>query len=435
MPWFVARGHGCQGPNPWAVVKGTPDSPQDKVACHATEDSARAQVRALYAAEGGNNMTVRASYLSDITSMQFDENDGKFVSWVHALPLGEYKHPVYGTMSITVDRAKRFAENVKNKIRGIDPSINYVHNNNDAAAGWVKDADARADGVWLLVEWVKDAAQSIKDKKWRYFSSEFEDEWTDPTGNKHKDVLFGGALTNRPFMKNLVPINLSENTVDNAFELVSAITGSSVDNLRGGDNMALGEEDLDKIVTKLTEKIAGKATPPGGEGGGNSGGILDLSEAGELRQLAEENPLVQALINQLEANGTNLADMRRKLQEEQITARLAEFDRSKIVLTPVAKEIVYKLLTEMPVELHEQFWKLMTTMRNSNALLVELGERAGARVNYGEEKSAKQRFTEATNVLVGQGTSYADAVQKVAEQNPQLYDEYRREAFAFRTTS
>src|SRR4029077_1534061 len=45
---------------------------------------------------------------------------------------------------------------------------------------------------------------------WRYFSADFTDVWTDPQGVEHQDVLFGGGLTNRPYMKNLLPVNLSE---------------------------------------------------------------------------------------------------------------------------------------------------------------------------------------------------------------------------------
>ena len=48
MPWHIAKGHGCSGAKPWAVVK---DSDGSKVGCHATEESAKAQLAALYASE------------------------------------------------------------------------------------------------------------------------------------------------------------------------------------------------------------------------------------------------------------------------------------------------------------------------------------------------------------------------------------------------
>jgi hypothetical protein len=41
-------------------------------------------------------------------------------------------------------------------------------------------------------------------------SIDYDDEWCDGKGNCFDDVLFGAALTNRPFMKDLNPINLME---------------------------------------------------------------------------------------------------------------------------------------------------------------------------------------------------------------------------------
>lgn len=48
MPYSIARGKGCSPSKPWAVVKDTDGS---VVACHASKESALAQIRALYAAE------------------------------------------------------------------------------------------------------------------------------------------------------------------------------------------------------------------------------------------------------------------------------------------------------------------------------------------------------------------------------------------------
>src|SRR5258706_10837626 len=115
-------------------------------------------------------------YLIDISSIQLDEKDGTTSSWVHALPLGDYNHPVWGKISVTTEKAKRFADNIKNKIRGIDPSINYNHNNEDVASGWVKDGESRDTGLWVLVEWTKTAVEKIKAKEYRYFSAEYKDE-------------------------------------------------------------------------------------------------------------------------------------------------------------------------------------------------------------------------------------------------------------------
>jgi hypothetical protein len=364
-------------------------------------------------------MTVKASYFIDVSGLKLSEETDAVAKWVHALPIGKYKHPVYGDIDVSAERSKRFADSVKNKVRGIDPSINYDHNNAGDASGWVKDAESRNDGLWLLVEWTKTAIEKIKEKAYKYFSTEFHDEWEDPQGNKHTDVIFGGALTNRPFIKDLVPVNLSETTIDTAFELVSAITGSDKDSLKGG-NMPLSDEDLKKIVegvaTKLTET---KVADPG---------IKKLTDIPELKALAEENPTVATLIKFVETQNIELATNAKSLKEAEIAAKLAEFDRSKIVLTPVARQLAQNIMMELDEELIEPFWKLMEAMKRGNSFLVELGERAGATVNYGSHKSAAKQFDELTAKLKTENKlSDADAYEQAARENPALYNSYRKE--------
>ena len=370
-------------------------------------------------------MSYKASFLVDLSGVTLSEENNTTSSWVHALPLGSYKHPIYGTIDVTIERAKRFAASVVEKVRGIEPSINYDHNNNAPAAGWVKNAEERSDGLWLFVEWTADAVDAIKKKTYRYFSAEFADIWEDAQEKKFTDVILGGALTNRPFMKNLVPVNLSEATYDNAFELVAAVQGVSVDSLKGGKTEMTPEEIAAVVEKTLAEKLE-KLTPPTPPA---PAGELNLSDVTELKQLAEDNPLVAALIRQVETQGVNIVETQKQLRETEIETRLAEFDRSKLVLTPVAKKLVRTLLSEIPHEQHTAFWQLMDHMRKSQGFLVDLSEKAGVNVKYGVDRSASKRFNELVNKELANGTPYADAVSLVAAQNVELYDEYRKETF------
>jgi len=369
-------------------------------------------------------MGTSSSFLVDAFTLTFEESDGKQSSWVHALGLGSFRHPTYGTIDLTTDRIKNFADSVKNKIRGtVEPSINYVHDNNNVAAGWVKDAESRSDGLWVFVEWVSDAAKAILEKKWRYFSSEFTDEWEDPQGTKHKDVFIGGALTNRPFMKNLVPVNLSEDTVDMALDLVSLISGVDKDSLKGGNGMELSDADVQKIVEGLATKLAPTTTPPV-----PPVPQVSLMDIPELKALAEENPMVKLLLDQVEKQNADLAKGATSLKEAEIARKLTEFDRSKIVLTPVAKELTEKLAMAIPEALSDDFWKLLTEMKRGSSFLVELGERTGATVNYGTPKSYVKQFDElAASLKSEHKLSDADSYERAASQNPALYAKYRAE--------
>src|SRR5262245_25989773 len=135
-------------------------------------------------------------------------------TWVHALPFGSYQHPLHGEMVFDAAKLSALAASVTSHVRGIDPDIDYDHKTDPAkgnkAAGWLKGAKVDANGLQLKIDFTPQARQELADKQYRYFSPEFADEWTDAQGTVHKDVLMGGGLTNRPYMKNLFPVNLSE---------------------------------------------------------------------------------------------------------------------------------------------------------------------------------------------------------------------------------
>lgn len=151
-------------------------------------------------------------FLVDLEGVELDENDPGTARWIQAFPIGKWKHPTYGDIEMTLDRAVNMAANVNAGVRGQDLDIDYDHKEYRAdAAGWVQQAEARSDGLWLNVEWTREAFQKLKDKAYKYFSPEFANVWEHTaTGRKFKDVLFGGALTNRPHLKGILPINLSE---------------------------------------------------------------------------------------------------------------------------------------------------------------------------------------------------------------------------------
>lgn len=411
MPWEVRM----DGSRHCVYKKGT----NSKIACHDTHEQAMAQVRALYAQEGGK-MAENLSYIVSLSDLKLEGD----TTWIHALPFGQYKHPLWGVIDASMEKVSGLAESVKKKIRGIDPSINLNHDNDspDGAAAWVKDAEVRSNGLWLFVEFVKDAAQKVRDKKFKYFSVEFADEWEDSEGKKHKDVVIGGALTNRPFMKNLVPINLSEGVIDNAFDLVSGITGKEVATLKEG---SMDEKDLQKIIDGVVAKLAEvkPTTEP------TKTDVAKLEEIEEFRKLAEVNPVAKSLLAHFEHQAKAIAESGKKMRETLVDSQLAEFDNSKMALTPASKELAREIMLAIPDEVTGKFLQFMEGVRTSANFMVELGERSGAGVRRGftmGEKTATQEFSERTQeLMLNEKIDFLTAVEKVAAADPALYERYR----------
>lgn len=76
------------------------------------------------------------------------------------------------------------------------------------AAGWIKALQARADGIWAIVEWTEPAFELIKTKAYRYFSPAFRHR-----ADGRITSIVGGGLTNRPNFE-LTALAQQENTMD-----------------------------------------------------------------------------------------------------------------------------------------------------------------------------------------------------------------------------
>lgn len=350
-------------------------------------------------------------------------------SWVHALPVGTYEHPVYGKMEFTPEKIGRFAASVTNKVRGVDPDIDYDHKAQDGkAAGWVRGAEARADGLYLNVDWTKPAAASIEAGEYRYFSPEFDDEWTDAAGIKHEDVLFGGALTNRPFLKDLLPVNLSEITT-------TQLTGGTLDPKALRIALKLAEGATDDEVVAAIKKLSEPPTPVPPT-------LLPTPPQGvtedALAKLLSEHPVLKELnerVTRAEAAAT-ASDRARQLSETR--ARLSGLQATqggrRYVLPPaVIDAIAEGTVVGDPIKMSEAFVGSLEQLTKVG--FVELGERG--KMGSRTEKDATQQLGElvvaaqsAHFKATGKQLAYTDAVRGIVRQNPELYDSYRQDSYA-----
>ena len=150
--------------------------------------------------------------------MRFDEigSDGFHRSWIMLFPEGKYEHPEYGDLSFTHQSLAEIKRHFDQRTRHIDIALDANHDQNQAT-GWLEQLELRPAlasgapaGLWGLVRWTPYGMQLLKDQLYRYFSPEFG-PWKDPaSGRVYQNVLMGGGLTNRPFLKDMGPVQLSE---------------------------------------------------------------------------------------------------------------------------------------------------------------------------------------------------------------------------------
>lgn len=142
---------------------------------------------------------------------------------------GKWQHPQFGEIEITPADLHQFKENFDKRVRGTDIAVDISHQPDKGAVGWFKELRVDGDKLMAKVAWTEEGANLIKSGKYRYFSPEFMFQWKDPeSGQVYKDVLFGGALTNRPFLKNMDPIEFSE-TLDPIYGEIGVVWFSEDD--------------------------------------------------------------------------------------------------------------------------------------------------------------------------------------------------------------
>lgn len=392
---------------------------------------------------------MRFGYYVDLGTITLSD-DNK--SWVHAMPIGEYTHPVYGKLSFTADRVQKFAESVAKRVRGIDLDIDYDHKaRTSEAAGWVKAAEARSNGLWLLVEWTKAAAEKIRDKAYRYFSPEFLDKWTDAKNNVHTDVLCGGGITNRPFLKgDLVPVNLSEIGAVSFTEKEKELDGKKLRQELGLPEDATDDQVMQKVADLKsaapqpapgsTHPVTGEALPantnldprnsqprgvPSVDASVDHNTNPFLSEAA-LKQLSEANPAVKALMDGYAAQQKQLAEVQHSLKLSEVTRRVGSFNTAQQVIAPAAAELirdVMMLSDGAATEKIEQLLKLLS----EDKVVVKLGETSAANNpgSRGAVQTPEQELEAAIQkVVTERKLSYADAYGVVLSEQPDLGTKY-----------
>lgn len=199
---------------PWAVVNIETHDVNGR--WHATKEEALDQAKALYARLGDKakvQSEIHNAFLRFADSSLLNAEDG--VKWIEAIAPKTYHTPAYGAVTIGDEKIDNFVNSIIQGVRGQEIAINYEHGldraKGDKAAGWIRDARKNKNGnLEIAVDFTEPAKEEIRNKEWKYFSLEWDDAWEHPDGVIYKDVVMGGALTNRPVAKGLMPINFSE---------------------------------------------------------------------------------------------------------------------------------------------------------------------------------------------------------------------------------
>lgn len=378
--------------------------------------------------------------LVDLAGIKFEEsadtaNDsGSVSSWIQAMTLGKYRHPEYGKITFTPERLARFADSINKRVTGIQPDIDYDHKaKTDVAAGWVQQAEVRDNGLWILVEWTKKAYQAIKDKEYKYFSPEFVDSWVHPkSGAKFIDVMRGGALTNRPFLKDIAQLQLSEIDEQEQEQFMDKNTIKKLAEELGLENPdEVTEEQVVAALVKEHEDSDKKESDEDNsdEDKSDDGSATETTLSDKDKSKLMSDPVTAKLVGILEQTSVKLAEQEKKFKDidvESKVAKLSETATSKNVLLPAKiKDAAKKLFSEVDTAVSDKVLHLLSEMIKTG--VAPVGEAfsggSGGDIDTGDPV---KKFNDAVAAkMASDKMTFSDAALSVAAENRDLYDAYR----------
>jgi len=165
--------------------------------------------------------------------------------WIHLIPAGEFTARDGRGPFSAGDAGKIVAASIQYAGTRQIP-VDYEHQTDNApkngqpapAAGWIKTLQARADGVWGLVEWTAKAVEHLKAKEYRYLS---------PVFNYREDGevtrVLRAALTNNPALTELTALARAQDR---------PAAGPSLDDIRAVLGMS-ETDDNDTVLARVNE--------------------------------------------------------------------------------------------------------------------------------------------------------------------------------------
>jgi ATP-dependent Clp protease, protease subunit len=147
--------------------------------------------------------------------------------------------------------------NFEANVRGQDISIDYTHENDNGekpAGAWIKSLSVEESNLYAMVEFTPLAEKMIKDKEFKYLSVEIDPLYQDEKGKMFSNVLLGGTFTNRPAVKGLDPIKLSETINLNKIEM--QLSKEEIGSIEAVKAMDIKIEDFHKSFIQMKAENA-----------------------------------------------------------------------------------------------------------------------------------------------------------------------------------
>ena len=172
-----------------------------------------------------NNKEPFHRFTSSVPFSLSDENSDKTID-IQCLKAGKFRHPWYGVLNFDDKFFNSAIRNFEVDIPNPEIAFDFKHQPDYGAAAWINKLFVEDNSLMANVTLTERGRQSIKSKEFRYFSVEYTEDYSEYEFIEKKNdngvlveeerkisfgpTVLGGGLTNRPFIKGMAPVSLSE---------------------------------------------------------------------------------------------------------------------------------------------------------------------------------------------------------------------------------
>lgn len=376
-------------------------------------------------------------------------------SEIQILIVGEWDHPVYGPFRITTFDVTEFKMNFDRKVRkGVPITAGHEVMDEKKAIGWFTEIiDKGQDGLWGKVEWTPEGKTLLQQKSFKYFSPEFFTLYEDPeTHEEFRNVLVGGALTNKPYFKQLEAIVMSDLGIIKKFNDTNMdleqVRAKAVEELTDEDKQLLRDnkdtlsaEDMEKFGSVFEDEQAPADDKPADDKPADDqpaddkpadapaddapaddkpadGEQLDASETVQIS--AAELAILRTQANK----GAKAFEENRRMQIDKEAGALIFNESTGRGFSPASKEKVFSFMLTLSKTQRKLFSELVAALPKAN-IFGEIGD--GGDTNTDADNAGAKLQKMASEVSEKEKLSFSDALAKIVRENPELAKKHEQE--------
>jgi phage I-like protein len=368
-------------------------------------------------------------FTMSLYAQEFSDSDKVLPEMIHVAPLGKWDHPIYGTFEVTRDVVRAFVDNFNNGIRKPKLPITAGHDSFEEhkAIGWMIELQEGVNGLYAKVEWTDDGKDLLLKGSFKYFSPEWFTTYTDPAdGKEYGHVLIGGALTNKPFFRELEDVvafseHFIYSTINNDMDLETLRAKDEAD-LTAEEKEFLAsqevtEETEEEVTEEATEEVTEAETTPEEE--------VTVEETPAPAHVASTVTMTAQQFNELAAQ----AEMGKKALQEVRTMTLArEVDQLVFSDTnkagrflPKDKSAVLTFMSTLEDKQRKAFNELIARIP-AQSLFNEQG--TGDDTVVADDPATELDAKVASLRSEDKSIDYRSAVTRVFKENPELAKKY-----------